>query len=207
MSHLPGNHPPQGLTASFSTPFHTFFTRLHPSQARLRWLTLRPRSEGAQLEQVEAEAREHHLHVNPGRRGHQQVTRMEHALDHGEGPLHRRPLPVDVPVPQPVQYAQRVASGPTPHRRRDPPGLHAEVRLVQVHHLAGPGQVHPAVVDAGRRRLQVPDEATVDVGLGVQLVPEAGPASLLGPRAVPAPPSLRLVSPGLPRQGRGPGRR
>ena len=53
-------------------------------------------------------------------------------------------------------------------------------------------------MDVGWRRLQVPDEAEVDIRLGVQLEPEAGPASLLSPRSVPAPTGPRLPAPGLP---------
>ena len=122
---------------------------------------------------------------------------VEHPLDHGERAFPRRPLPVDTPVPQPIPDAQRVAPCPTPHGGAVAPELHTEVSLVPVHHLPGPTQINPAVVDAGGGRLQVPDEAEVDISLGVQLEPIAGSASLLRPRAVPAPPGLGLLSPRL----------
>ena len=117
--------------------------------------------------------------MDPGHRGHQNVPGVEHALDHGEGPLHRRPSPVDAPVPEAAPDSQMVAPGGPPHRRRVTPSLHAEVRLVQVRHLPVPGEDHPAVVHRGRSSIEVPDEAEVRIRLGVELVAEAGPAPLL----------------------------
>ena len=90
---------------------------------------------------------------------------------------------------------------PTPHRSIPAPGLHSEVSLIPVHHLTLPAQVHPAVMDIRRSRLQLPDEAEVDIRLGVQLESIAGPASLLSPAAIPAPPGPGLTTPRLIRVG------
>jgi len=53
-------------------------------------------------------------------------------------------------------------------------------------------------MDAGTRRLQVPDESMAGIRLGVQFETEAGRAPLLPPIAVPTPPRLRLLATGLP---------
>jgi len=150
------------------------------------------------MKQFKIETGEHHLHVDPGHRRHQHVACVEHPLQHGEGPLPWSPPPVDAPVPEPVPHAQPVASDPAPHGGVEAPGLDAEVALVTVDHLTLPGQVDLAVVDRGRRRLQVPDEAVVYVGLGVELVAEDGPTLPLGPGAVPAPAGPGPVAPRLP---------
>jgi len=100
-------------------------------------------------------------------------------------------------IPELVPDAQRVASR-RPLHRPIVATRHSNVEpVIPVHHLPGPGQVYLAVVEAGRGGLQAPYESVVGVRLGVQLVPEEGLGSLLGPRAVPAPPRLGLLSSGL----------
>jgi len=161
-------------------------------------LPLSAHPQRTQLNQVEAETREKHLHPDLPPCGHQYMPSVENPLDQRERPLPRSSLPVDTPVPQPVPYPQRTTLGPTPHRCRLPTDIHAEIRLVHVGHLPRKAKVNLTVVDAGHRRLQVQDEAQFDIGLGVQLVPIVGSAPLLGPVAIPAPPRLRLLSQGLP---------
>ena len=122
------------------------------------------------------------------------MPRVEHPLDHGERAFPRRPFPVDPPVPRPVPNIQGTAPHPTPHRSAVAPGLHTEVRLVPVHPLPLPAQIHLAIVHRGGGHLQIPDEALVDICLRVQLVPIAGLAALLRPPAIPAPPGPGLLS-------------
>jgi len=114
------------------------------------------------------------------------VAGVEDALEDGEGALPGSPPPADASVPEPAPDAQRVAPGGPLHRRVVAPGLHSEVAFVAVGDLPGPAEVDSAVVDAGRGHLQVPDEAAVGVGLGVELV-----AQVLDP-PIPPDPSIRV---------------
>ena len=123
---------------------------------------------------------------------------VEDALQHREGVLPGRPLPVDAPVPEPVLYAQRMTTHPAPHRRVVSPGLDVEVAPIPVDHLPGPGEVDPAVVGRGRSHLQVPYQSSVGVHLGVELVAERRPLPPLRPRAVPAPAGPSVLLPWLP---------
>ena len=87
--------------------------------------TLRGHHQSAQLDKVEAEAGEHHLHPYLKQHSHQNVPGVENPFDDGEGPIPGDPPPVDTPVPQPVPDAERTTPHPPPHRRIEAPGLDA----------------------------------------------------------------------------------
>ena len=106
--------------------------------------------------------------MNPGHGRHQNASVAEHPLDDGEDPFYRGSLSIDAPVREPIPDTQRMAPHRTPHGGIVAPGLNAEVPLVTVDYLPWPGEVHPAVVHAGRRCLQLADEAEVRVGLRVR---------------------------------------
>ena len=119
---------------------------------------------------------------------------VEHPLDHRERAFPRSPFPVNAFVPQFAPDAQGTAPHTPPHRSAVAPGLHAEVSLVPVHHLPLPAQIHLAIVHRGSSRLQIPDEALVDIRLDVELEPESGLGALLRPRSIPATAGPGLLS-------------
>ena len=132
-----------------------------------------------------------------GHRGHQDVACVEHPFEDCEGALPGSPPPGYAPVPEPVPDAEGVASGGPLHGGVVAPGLDSEVALVAVGDLPGPGEVDAAVVDRGRRHLQVSDETPVGVGLGVELVAEDGSLPPLRPCAIPAPAGPGVLPAGL----------